>query len=177
MTAKIKSSFKRHFNLKMFFGAIFTMVVSIGVTAFAYNNIHELILVEKIKYYQEEDIDTFFKLGYIQANDACVGDNLHTWTSERYINPEFPYGLQAALSRELFRVKGEGQLGKVYDEYAIVQIEQRDGPGTRSQFLPSDLTEGKYRWNVASILYLPYNVMRTDVPISESTIFSIKKCE
>lgn len=126
-------------------------------------------------YYQNAPIETFYKAITMEVGNVCVGDKIQQVDAVRFVY-ETETGWAAEIIRELYNVNTDKRK-KVYDEAASIFIDKiEDGKTARDAAIPL-LKEGIYQWDITYVkLYLPYGVIRVDVPTLRSNSFSVINC-
>ncbi len=111
----------------------------------------------------------------MEVGNVCLGDKVQHIDSVRFVY-EMETGWSAEIIRELYKIYGT-ERKKVYDEAASIFIERiEDGKTARDAAIPL-LKEGIYQWDITFVkLYLPYGVIRVDVPTLRSNSFSVINC-
>ena len=122
----------------------------------------------KTVYYRNADINNFFVVGEMIAQDICEGDENQNISSTRIVKGT-DVGYHARVTRELWRI-GDG---KVFEETVFPFSEvAANGDSKRIQQLPTNLPAGQYQWT----LYITINVFGQDrevIPPMVSNIFNI----
>lgn len=126
-------------------------------------------------YYQSAPIETFYQAITIEVGNVCLGDTVQHIDSVRFVY-KTETGWAAEIVRELYDVETDKRI-KVYDEAASIFIEKiESGKSARDGAIPV-LSEGVYQWDITFVkLYLPYGVVRVDVPTLRSNAFTVLDC-
>lgn len=127
-------------------------------------------------YYESQPIEAFYEAFSLEAENICVGEKIQTLKSVRYVHGT-ETSWAADIVRELYKVEVGQDRSKVHEESANVFIENvPDGIATREAAIPV-VDAGLYQWDIALIrLYLPYGVVRVNVPSLNSNVFAVVEC-
>ena len=133
------------------------------------------------QYYQNADIINFYENRGIIMADVCFQDTTQHVTTHRYANST-DTGWKAHAVKELFRNDGTTEnpswvnLSAHSVETGFFIEVDKNGVSTRETAFPL-VDIGHYRWEITlDELYLPYGVIRYDVPTIITSSFFVKEC-
>lgn len=126
--------------------------------------------------YTHKPIEEFYINKGIIMYDVCYGDTEQLLTTNRYALGT-PYGWPIDVTKELFWVFDNGETQQVHSEIGFGFVEvTKNGTSSRLQSIPV-VPVGEYVWGIKiTSLYLPYGVVREDVPPINSTTFKVIQC-
>jgi len=129
-------------------------------------------------YYMSVSTDHFLRDVTFQIEDMCVGDSEQLWFSNRIVGVES--GISANITRELYKILTVNETrinSKIYEETRDIVIDPVTS-SSRIQRYPFELSVGEYVWQLKmNELRLPSGVVRTDMPILRTNIFTVSECD
>lgn len=151
-----------------FFGVMFMALPAILDASFAAYMRYQLTNAPVNEYYEN--------FGVVMS-DVCYGDVVQGVTTHR-VARNTDQGWKGEAVKELFRHDGETIVhisDKTVNTNFFIEVE-KNGVHTREAAVPI-VDVGTYHWEINIVnLYLPYGVVRHDVPPIITNTFEVKAC-